>query len=173
MTSPSQATILSQLSGSWILDPERTSIKLHTKAMWLLKVEGTAKALEGGGSVAPDGKVTGTLVIDAASIDTKTPKRDEHLRTADFFETEKYPTITFAASSGRLTGSGDVELTGSLTIHGQTKPMTLLTQVTPQDDSVTVSTEVHLDRSDWGLTWAKMGAKLATRVVVSAHFKKA
>jgi polyisoprenoid-binding protein YceI len=173
MTSPDQATIFSQLSGSWILDPERTSIKLYTKAMWILKVEGTAKALEGGGSVAADGKVTGTLVIDAASIDTKTPKRDAHLRTADFFETEKYPTITFAASSGRPTGSGDVELTGSLTIHGQTKPMTLLTQVTPEDDAVTVSTEVQLDRSDWGLTWAKMGSKLATRVEVSAHFKKA
>jgi polyisoprenoid-binding protein YceI len=174
MTSTSQtAADLSQFAGSWTLDPDRTSIVFHTKAMWILNVQGTARALEGGGSVGTDGGLSGTLVIDAASVDTKNKKRDEHLRTADFFEVQKYPTIAFTVTGGRLDPSGKVELTGSLDLHGQTQPLTLLAEVSAAGDSATLSTEVDIDRSAWGLSWTKMGAGLKNRVVISAHFDRA
>jgi polyisoprenoid-binding protein YceI len=172
MTSPGQ-TDLSAFAGSWTLDPARTSVEFHTKAMWVFPAKGTARALEGGGTVRADGGLEGTLVIDAASIDTGNKKRDEHLRTADFFEVEKYPTITFTVTGTSIGSAGTVELTGNLTVHGQTRPVTLTADVSAAGDSVTVTTEVDVDRSEWGLTWAKMGAGLKNRVVISAQFDRA
>jgi transposase InsO family protein len=64
----------------------------------------------------------GTLVIDATSFDTKNKKRDDHLRSGDFLEAIKYPTITFTATSGRVVGSDRVEVTGELTVRGRHSP---------------------------------------------------
>jgi polyisoprenoid-binding protein YceI len=75
---------LSRLAGTWRLDPDTTSVTFRTKAMWILPIKGTAKALSGDAQVKPDGAaVKGTLVIDAASFDTKNEKRDDHLRSED------------------------------------------------------------------------------------------
>ena len=158
MTSPNENSVdLRDFAGKWALDPDRTSIVLHTKAMWVFPAKGTAKAIEGVGTVAPDGGLSGTLVIDAASIDTKNKKRDAHLRTADFFEVEKFPTITFEVTSGRLADSGKLELTGTLTVHGQTRPLSVVADLNVAADAVTVSTEVAIDRSDWGLSLTRSG----------------
>jgi polyisoprenoid-binding protein YceI len=175
MTSPNVAPVvdLSALAGSWSLDPSQTSIVFHTKAMWMFKVKGTIKAIEGGGTVGADGSVSGSLVMDAASVDTNKKKRDDHLRAADFFEVDQFPTITFTISSAHTAGEGKVEVAGTLTIHGQTRPLTFLADVSVTDGSATVSAEVDIDRSAWGLSWAKMGAGLANRVLVSARFTKA
>jgi polyisoprenoid-binding protein YceI len=173
MTSPNEvASDLSSFTGTWTLDPARTSIEFHTKAMWFLTVVGTAKATEGSGAVASDGTISGTLVVDAGSIDTKNKKRDTHLRTEDFFEVVKYPTVTFTVASGRLTAPGRVELVGDLTLHGQSRSLTLTGQVEVVGTSATVTTEVEIDRSQFGLTWTKMGAGLHNRVVISARFDK-
>ena len=68
-------------------------------AMWgLAKVKGRFNAVEGSGVIGEDGTVSGTLVFDAKSIDTKNKRRDTHLRSGDFFEVEKYPTFTYAAT---------------------------------------------------------------------------
>lgn len=173
MTSSEQTHLDPELAGAWTLDPARTSVTIHTKAMWLLPVKGTARALEGGGTVAADGSVTGTLVIDAASIDTHNKKRDAHLRTADFFEVANHPTITFTATGARPSSSGKVALDGTLTMHGQTRPLTLLAEVAVTGDSVTVTADADIDRNDWGVSWAKMGAGLKNQVAISAHFDRA
>lgn len=156
------------LTGSWIVDPGTTSISFHTKAMWVLKVTGTVRAIEGAGTVGADGSVQGTLVFDAASIDTKNRKRDTHLRTADFFDVATYPTITFTATGGRPAGPDRFHVDGTLTIHGVTKPISAVTAVAVSGDSATATTEFDIDRSEWGIDWAKMGAGLANHVVVSA-----
>jgi polyisoprenoid-binding protein YceI len=161
------------LAGAWTLDPARTSITIHTKALWLLPVQGTAKAVEGGGTVSPDGGLSGSLVVEAASIDTKNKKRDEHLRGTDFFEVDKYPTITFQADAGTLDPSGQVELTGTLTLRGETRPLTLTGRVEVDGTSATLSVETEIDRSEWGVSWAKMGAGLKNRLVISAGFDQA
>ena len=90
---PPQA--ISDLTGTWTLDPNRSTIEFRTKAMWILTVNGTLRVTEGSGTVDGDGRVTGRLVVDANSIDTKNKRRDEHLRTADFFEVQNYPIMVF------------------------------------------------------------------------------
>ena len=173
MTSADQTpTDLRSFVGRWVLDPEQTSIVFRTKAVWVFPAKGTAKAIEGSGTVGDDGSLSGALVIDAASIDTKNKKRDAHLRTADFFEVEKFPTITFETTSGRLADSGKVELAGSFTVHGQTRPLTLVADVNAAGDTATVSTEVDIDRSDWGLSLTPFGAGLKNHVAITARFNK-
>lgn len=163
---------LQDFAGRWVLDPDRTSIAFHTKAMWVFPTKGTAKAIEGVGTVGPDGGLSGTLVVDAASIDTKNKKRDAHLRTADFFDVETFPAITFEVTSGRLAGSGKLDLTGALTVHGQTRPLSVVADLSVAADAVTISTEVAIDRSEWGLSLTPFGAGLKNRVVISALFRR-
>jgi polyisoprenoid-binding protein YceI len=172
MTSIDAASDLTRFSGTWTLDPERTTVEFHTKAMWILPVKGRAKALSGEAQINPSGDATGRLVIDATSVDTKNRKRDNHLRTADFFEVDKFPTIEFAATRARPAGAGLVEVTGDLTVHGVVKPLTLQAEVSESGNSATVSSEVEIDRSLWGVTWAKMGTGLKNTVRVSAHFDR-
>jgi polyisoprenoid-binding protein YceI len=171
--SPGQNSIdLSTFAGSWVIDPHRTTVEFRTKAMWVLPVKGRANVIAGGGTVGPDGSLTGTLIVDAASIDTKNKKRDDHLRTADFFEVSKYPTITFEATRGRLEGSGKIELEGTLTVHGQSKPLSLSAEVSMSGDSASVTTEVDIDRSSWGISLTPFGAGLKNRVAINAYFDR-
>jgi polyisoprenoid-binding protein YceI len=173
MTSSNEITAdLSAFAGSWTLDPSQTSIEFHTKAMWVANVKGTFKAIEGSGTVVADGSVTGSIVFDAASVDTRKKKRDDHLRTADFFEVNSFPTITFTLTDAHSREAGKVDLTGTLTVHGTTRPVALLADVSTTDASTTVSAEVDIDRSEWGLTWAKMGAGLKNHVVINARFTR-
>jgi polyisoprenoid-binding protein YceI len=104
---PAPAT-WSRFSGTCVLDPEKTTVTFRTKAMWILPVQGTAKALNGDAQISPDGTVRGSLVIDAASFDTRNNKRDEHLRSEDFLEVVKYP-----PSPSRPTVAGQPALAGS------------------------------------------------------------
>ncbi|MFC9765727.1 YceI family protein [Rhodococcus jostii] len=119
-----------------------------------------------------DGSITGTLVVDAASVNTENAKRDKHLRSADFFDVQKYPTIVFTVTDAHPAGPGHLHLDGDLTVHGQTRPLTVPAHVVATEDTATVTAEVHLDRSSWGLTYTKKGSLLATRVVIKAHFIK-
>jgi polyisoprenoid-binding protein YceI len=100
------------------LDPVSTSIEFHTTAMWVLPVTGRLRATVGSGTVGSDGTVSGTLVLDAASIDTNNTKRDELLRTADFFEVATFPTTVFTAAGGAPAAGGMVQLTGTFEVHG-------------------------------------------------------
>lgn len=165
-------TSVSDHAGTWTLDAEHTSVEFHTKAMWVLGVKGTASALRGGGTVGEDGAVSGKLVIDATSIDTRNKRRDAHLQTADFFDTMRHPTIELEATGVRFVSPGRAEVTGTLIVHGQGRPITVPADVEVDDGSVTLSAEVAIDRSEWGMTWAKMGAGLRNRVVVHARFTK-
>jgi polyisoprenoid-binding protein YceI len=174
MTSSPAASGHADYAGTWNLDVGRTSIEFHTKAMWILNVKGTARALSGTATVGPDGSVQGNLVIDATSIDTKNKKRDAHLQTADFFETSKYPTIDFVATAGRLLDSGRAEVSGLLTIHGESRPVVVAGSLEHDETSATLRGVIDdLDRKDWGLLWAKMGAGTKNRIVIQARFTRA
>jgi polyisoprenoid-binding protein YceI len=173
MTSPNEAVAdLSAFAGSWSLDPGHTSVVFLTRAMWVLNVRGAFKAIEGSATVGADGSVSGSIVLDASSVDTKKKKRDDHLRTADFFEVDAHPTIVFSVANAQPKGVGQVELAGSLTIHGTTRPVTVVADVRLTDGVATVSAELDIDRSEWGLTWAKMGAALKNHVLINARFTK-
>jgi polyisoprenoid-binding protein YceI len=122
------------------------------------------------------GKVSGELVldetdprkstvsakIDPATIDTREPKRDAHLRSPDFFDVAKYPTVTFKSTKIKSAGQGKLEVTGDLTIRDVTKPVTLAVEgPTPAVKDLKgflvrgASLSGKINRKDWGLTWNK------------------
>jgi polyisoprenoid-binding protein YceI len=168
------AELLSATVGTWTLDPSATQIELQTKAMWgLAKVTGHFTAVEGSALVESDGSVSGTLVIDAASVNTGTPKRDEHLRAKDFFEVDKYPTFVYAISAVTPAADGTLAVSGTFTVHGQTRPLDFVATATlTEPDRATVTASADIDRTQWGLTWTKMGARVDNHVIVTAVFIK-
>lgn len=166
--------LLSTAVGTWTLDPSETTIELHTKAMWgLAKVTGHFTATEGSAVVGSDGSVSGTLVIDAASVNTGTAKRDEHLRTKDFFEVDTYPTFVYAVGAVKPAADGTFAVSGTFTVHGQTRPLDLVATATvTAPGRATVTASADIDRTQWGLTWTKMGARVDNHVIVTAVFTK-
>ena len=102
---------------------------------------------------------TVTLTIQAASIDTATPDRDTHLRSADFFDVGKFPTITFVSTGIVRTSAGEFAVTGDFTIRDVTKritlPVTFLGQAKDPwgNQRLGFETEITINRKDYGLTW--------------------
>jgi polyisoprenoid-binding protein YceI len=146
------------LAGEWILDPSRSTVSLKNRsAGGLIRVNGVFREVSGNGTVSPDGGVSGTLTVAAASIDTKNTRRDRHLRSADFFDSDNYPDITFTADGIRPSGQG-VTVTGALRIRDRARPLSFDgTVAVPGDDEVWLDTEVQINRADFGLTWNLMG----------------
>jgi polyisoprenoid-binding protein YceI len=161
-------------TGTWKLDPAGTTVELRTKAMWgLAKVRGTFKAVSGEGTVSEDGAVSGTLVIDATSIDTKNKKRDTHLRSNDFFDADNHPTFSYTATAA-TPSDGKIVVSGSLTVGGRSQPLDVLATLTNvASGRATLTAEAEIDRRKWGLTWAKMGAGFINQVTVVAQFTQA
>src|ERR1700759_401867 len=88
------------LTGAWTLDPAKSEGVLKTRHTWgLLPLRGTFGQVSGNGTVTADGQASGVIKVDAGSVDTKNPRRDKHLRSADFFHVEKHPEFTFAVDS--------------------------------------------------------------------------
>ncbi|MGO4756748.1 YceI family protein, partial [Streptomyces sp. 2MCAF27] len=115
-----------------------------------------------------------TLTIDAASVDTGHAKRDAHLRSADFFDTDRHATLVFTAHSATPDPRGAVEIAGELTVRGTTRPLAF-TATAPgaTTDGVTLTAELSVDPADFGLTWNKLGMmKGQTAITVEAHFTR-
>jgi polyisoprenoid-binding protein YceI len=143
----------------WNLDTTHSAAEFAVKHLMISTVKGRFNTFTGTGETGPDGAIkSAELTIDAASLSTNVDARDNHLRSADFFDVEKFPKITF--KSTKITQAGtDVTITGDLTIHGITKPVTLKGEVTmPVTDpwgnsrsALAVTTKIN--RKDWGLQW--------------------
>ena len=145
------------LAGAWVLDPRKSSIRLKSRSMGLVPVNGIFRDVSGNGIISPDGEVSGTVRVGAASIDTKNAKRDTHLRSADFFDSGNNPDITFTADGSQASGLG-VAVTGTLTVRGRTRPLSFDAAASVQaDDGIWLDAEVHVNRADFGLTWNRMG----------------
>jgi polyisoprenoid-binding protein YceI len=145
-------------TGTWTADPAHSSFGFSVKHLGIATVRGTFGEFEG--KIVLDGdlvdaKVTGSA--KAASIDTSQPDRDTHLRSADFFDAETYPELTFDSTSVTEIDEETFEITGDLTMHGVTKPITLKaelqgTEVDPWgNDRVGFEITGQLERSDWGM----------------------
>jgi polyisoprenoid-binding protein YceI len=106
-----------------------------------------------------DAKIT--IVIASKSITTENDKRDEHLRSADFFDVEKFPESTFKSTSIKKTGDNTFVITGELTMHGVTKSVDLIAAFkgkikSPWGQTVAAfKGSTTIDRNDWGLKWNK------------------
>ncbi len=161
MSVTSSAEVLEQLTGSYQLDPAHTRLGFAVRHALVAKVHGCFDSYEG--RLHLDGsdptRCSVALTIDAASIRTNNPDRDAHLVSADFFDVERYPTITFESTGVADVGDNRYRVTGDLTIKGITRPVELdLTYhgscVDPyRQFRVGFEGSGSLKRSDFGLTW--------------------
>ncbi len=142
-------------TGTWKVDPVHSSVEFQVKHLGIATVKGQFKEFEGTLEVGPEGAVA-YGIVKTASVDTREPQRDEHLRSADFFEVEKYPEIGFRSTAIRTTGKDEFEIEGDLSIHGVTRPVTLkatLEGYEPEDHQgntrVGLSASAQINRSDF------------------------
>jgi polyisoprenoid-binding protein YceI len=145
------------LSGDWRVDPGRSRVRFHTRAMFgLLPVLGRFERFGGALHVADTGQATGDLRIESASIRTGISKRDGHLRTEDFFHADAYPYLTFKLT-GLRTGSDIGEVTGTLGIRGKTLPIRARAAIADADSELQIDARFPVDHDAAGLGWAKPG----------------
>ncbi len=170
-------------AGTWVLDPTHTNVEFEAKHLMVAKVKGRFAEFEGALRIGEDPTHSSVQVtIKAASIDTRTEQRDDHLRSADFLEVDKFPEITFASTGVEHDDGDDWKIHGDLTIHGVTRPVTLKTEYNGQTadpwggERAFYSAETKIDREDWGLTWNQaleaggwlVGKELKLRIEVEA-----
>ena len=160
----------------WKLDPSHTTVEFSARHLMITTVKGRIADVEG--TVTVNGKTPETAVVEAtlkaASIDTRTGQRDQHLRSADFLDVENFPDMTFASTA--IGGTKEqFRMTGDLTIRGTTKSVTLdvTFEGTGKDpwggERMGFSAAGKIDRRDFGLTYNQ--ALEAGGVLVSNEIK--
>jgi polyisoprenoid-binding protein YceI len=152
---------LSELSGTYVLDPAHTRLGFVARHAMVTKVRGAFNEFEG--SAVIDGtdftKSTGQLTIQAASIDTRNEQRDGHLRSNDFLAMDEFPQITFVATNVHQAGATTLDVTGDLTIRGVTNSVTIPFEfegaATDPYGNLRVGFEgsTVINRKDYGITW--------------------
>lgn len=145
---------------TWNIDKSHSSVGFVARHMLISKVHGTFKSYSGKLEL-DDNDLTRSRIevsIDAASIDTSEPKRDAHLRSADFFDVENYPTLSFKSESIGKNGDAYI-VAGALTIHGVEKHVTLDVQFDGAGkdpwggERIAFTAKTSIRRDDFGLTW--------------------
>jgi len=147
---------------TWQIDPAHTAAGFAVKHLMISTVRGQFKGVNG--AVVWDdqdiSKSTIDVTIDAKTIDTSEPKRDEDLRSEKFFDTAKYPTITFKSKKIENVSAGKLKVTGDLTIRGVTKEVVLDIEgpSNPVKDPwgntrIAASATTKVNRQDYGVKW--------------------
>jgi polyisoprenoid-binding protein YceI len=157
ITAPARAA-----AATWDIDPSHSAAQFSVSHLTISTVRGEL------------GKVTGTLTfdgqdvaglkvdatVDVTGIDTREPKRDEHLRSPDFFDVAKYPTLTFKSKRSEKAGAGKFKLVGDLTLRGVTKEVTLDVEgPAPElkdpwgNVRIGATATTKINRKDFGLNW--------------------
>lgn len=148
-------------AGTWQIDPAHTAAQFTVRHMMISNVKGAFTKVSGTMQYDPAniGKTSVEAVIDAASVDTRVEARDKDLRSTNFFDVEKYPTLTFKSKRAEMKG-GKLNLIGDLTIHGVTKEVVLeVNDITPpvKDQGghlhVGATASTKISRKEFGLTW--------------------
>ena len=149
-------TTVSVPTGTWSVDATHSSVEFRVKHLGISTARGAFREFEGTLEIGDDitsAKASGK--IKAASIDTNEPARDDHLRSPDFFDVENYPDITFESTEITPLDEDTFEVTGDLTMHGVTKPITLTVETTGTEQDPWGNERVglegldKLDRSEW------------------------
>jgi len=176
MASEMQALLADgKLAGGWTLDGAKSSVRLRSKSVWgLAKVNGVFGQVTGAAVISAAGEATGTITVAAASIDTGVKKRDDHLRSADFFDAAKYPDITFSAASVTLSGD-NATVAGTLTVRDQTRPVTISGAVSANGtDEISLDAELPVNRSQYGLSFNQLGMMSMDNIIaIHAVFARA
>lgn len=153
-------TALSELTGDYLLDPAGTRIGFAARQAIFTTVRGQFTELAGSAHLDGDdpSKSSARLTIQAASIQTSSARRDDHLRSA-FLDTADHPAITFTSTGAEQLSETSFRLTGDLTIRGTTKPVTVDFELTgagcDQQGAFRAGFQgtVTINRRDWGVSW--------------------
>jgi polyisoprenoid-binding protein YceI len=156
LTAPQVATT------TWKLDPAHTVAEFKVKHMMISNVKGHFAKVSGTLDLNPSDPSQSRVetVIDAASIETRDPQRDAHLKSPDFFDVEKFPTLAFKSTRVSPAGNGELSVEGDLTIHGITRKVNFAVEgpTAPAEDPwgnsrVAVSATTKINRKDFDLTY--------------------
>jgi polyisoprenoid-binding protein YceI len=159
-TTPSQGVRNVPVPGSYALDQSHSHVSFSARHLMVTKVRGRIPVTAGRLVIGADPQQSSVeATIDVAAVESGDPKRDEHLRSADFFDTANYPTVSFRSTSVEDHGNGEFTLVGDLTVRDATRPVTLHgeflgSQASPWGDTrVGFTAETEVNRKDWGLEW--------------------
>ncbi len=143
------------LAGRWQLDPRRSNVAFRTGHFWgLMKVKGHFDEFEGRLDLSAEPAIE--LKIDAASVQTGNRKRDEHLRSADFFDIENHGTVRFVSDSA--VPQGDVlKVRGRLFARDQSIPLELDAKVRVLDGELAIEASISALHRELGMTWSPLG----------------
>jgi polyisoprenoid-binding protein YceI len=147
---------------NWNIDPVHSSAQFKVKHMMISNVKGEFTAVTG--ALTLDEKdITKSRIeasIDATTINTREAQRDAHLKSADFLDVEKFPTLSFKSTRVTKTGDGELSITGDLSIHGVTRSVVFEVEgvSAPTKDPwgntrIGLSASTRISRKDFGLTW--------------------
>jgi polyisoprenoid-binding protein YceI len=161
MATAQGTTTATEKQTTWELDPAHTVVEFSAKHMMITTVKGRFTDISGviHADESDRSKSSVEATIKAASIDTRTEQRDNHLRSADFLDVEQYPEITFTSTRVEPVDKGHLRVTGDLTIRGTTRSVTLDTTFEGRGkdpwggERAGFSATTKIDRRDFGLTW--------------------
>ncbi len=148
--------------GTYELDSSHAAANFSVRHLGVSNVTGTLGQVTGKVMLddADPSKSTIEASIDLKAIDTKWAKRDEHLRSPDFFDVEKFPTLTFKSTKVQKVSKTKLKITGDLTMHGVTKPVTLDAEISPEvanpfsgNPTRAVTATGVIVRQEWNLKW--------------------
>ena len=145
----------------WNIDPVHSGIQFVVRHMVVSKVRGSFTRFGGSILVDEDDPAASSVEVrvEAASVDTREPKRDSHLRSADFFDVEKYPEIVFRSTEVEPGDGPTMRIRGDLTLHGVTRPVTLEAEGLGREkdpwggERAGFSARASINRRDFGLEW--------------------
>jgi polyisoprenoid-binding protein YceI len=159
MTDTATFDIAGYKPGTWVLDPSHSEVTFTVRHMMISKVRGTF-GVKSATLIAPENPLEARVeaTVDVASLDTKDEGRDQHLRSADFFDVENHPTMEFRSTGVRIEGD-DFLVDGDLTVRGTTKPVTFSFDfggfgTDPWGNYKAGATaKAVINREEFGLTW--------------------
>ena len=157
------AASLPALAQGWTVDTSHSSVGFSVRHMMVSNVKGSfdkfAATVEGSPADPASAKISAT--IEVASVNTREPKRDDHLRSADFFDAAKFPQMTFTSTTVEKVSATKAKVTGNLTLRGVTKPVVLDVEYTapvksPWGKTVVGATATgKINRQDFGVSFSK------------------
>ncbi len=146
---------------AWEIDPVHSEATFSVKYAMISTVRGHFKVISGHLHIDDQNPANSSVdaQTDASSITTNDERRDGHLKSSDFFDVAQYPTITFKSNKVEHIGGNEYNITGDLTMHGVTKPVTFKAEYGGQGKDAYgmqragISVKGKINREDWGLTW--------------------
>jgi polyisoprenoid-binding protein YceI len=146
----------------WTIDPVHSQVTFSIRHLMISTVRGRFNVLRGSINIDEQNLAQSWVdaEVDAASVDTREAQRDAHLRNADFFDVEKYPTISFKSTKVEHADGPDYKVTGDFTMHGVTRPVTFDVEYAGQSNMMGLraglTAKAKINRKEWGVSFGAL-----------------